>query len=412
MGLRTLPAAATALVLAALTASGATATVAKAAPAGPDPGPGPQFRVVNGDGAPAGQLGFVVAVLNANLLAKRGAFDAQFCGGTLTTPTTVVTAAHCVVDPVTEAIAEPSALRIGFGRSLRPGRLEVAAISRVLVHPSFDRTSGARDVAVIVLAQPNLLLPTLTPLQPQEREQYEAAGLPAQIAGWGSTSTPDTRFPTELHAASVSIFPPASCGSGGSFAVGTVAFDGFPRGQADPEVMLCAAGATGSGRVVDSCQGDSGGPLIVGEGLAARLVGIVSWGRECASTVPGVYTRVASVWDFLLASDAVVTQPPSQAPIVTATGLQEAIEVRFDQARDGRTSVFAATATDPGTGIARACYARPRRDGLPARCVIEGLQDGVDYLVAGIAANSAGNSPPSPGLVVAPAALPARAARA
>jgi trypsin len=39
------------------------------------------------------------------------------------------------------------------------------------------------------------------------------------------------------------------------------------------------------------CQGDSGGPFVV----ANRLIGIISWGFECARPdFPGVYTRVAT----------------------------------------------------------------------------------------------------------------------
>jgi len=50
--------------------------------------------------------------------------------------------------------------------------------------------------------------------------------------------------------------------------------------------MMCA-GYFVSNR--DSCYGDSGGPLIVDN----TLVGIISWGNECAEDgFPGVYTKV------------------------------------------------------------------------------------------------------------------------
>lgn len=46
----------------------------------------------------------------------------------------------------------------------------------------------------------------------------------------------------------------------------------------------------------DSCQGDSGGPLqIFNESNAgvATVVGVVSFGIDCGSQLPAIYTRVA-----------------------------------------------------------------------------------------------------------------------
>lgn len=46
----------------------------------------------------------------------------------------------------------------------------------------------------------------------------------------------------------------------------------------------------------DSCEGDSGGPLQYyprGEKEISSIVGVVSFGIVCGSTLPAVYTRVA-----------------------------------------------------------------------------------------------------------------------
>lgn len=61
------------------------------------------------------------------------------------------------------------------------------------------------------------------------------------------------------------------------------------------EEYLCA----GDGRK-DSCQGDSGGPLVYNEGTKFYLIGVVSFGKKCATPgYPGAYTRVTKYLDWL-----------------------------------------------------------------------------------------------------------------
>ncbi|KAF2886636.1 hypothetical protein ILUMI_19536 [Ignelater luminosus] len=56
--------------------------------------------------------------------------------------------------------------------------------------------------------------------------------------------------------------------------------------------MVCAWG-----HKTDSCTGDSGGPMIQND----TLIGIVSWGMECASDHwPGIYTRISEFPEWIL----------------------------------------------------------------------------------------------------------------
>ena len=173
--------------------------------------------------------------------------------------------------------------------------------------------------------------------------------------------------------------------------------------------MVCAAGATNAGTVIDSCQGDSGGPLVAGEGAAARLVGVVSWGEQCASRFPGVYTRVASEFAFLQEAGAVPAAPtvPTQPPALTVTVASGGLIVGFTAADDGsEVTAFAATALDPVTGQAVNCVAAVPASRTAASCTIEGLVNGTAYQVTGISGTALGNSPVAGPIVASPAPVP------
>lgn len=55
---------------------------------------------------------------------------------------------------------------------------------------------------------------------------------------------------------------------------------------------LCTISPVGFG----TCHGDSGGPLVDDRGI---LVGLVSFGRPCATRKPDVYERVYTHLDFI-----------------------------------------------------------------------------------------------------------------
>lgn len=364
-------------------------------------------RVINGTDIAEGQFPFVVSILNTKALESSGAFQAQFCAGVLTTPSTVVTAAHCLVDPKTGQKFATDELLVGFGPQLTLGQLQIEQVASIDIHPKYELRTARHDIAVITLANPRSDVPVITPLRPSDQPTYVQTDTPAQVVGWGNTSPTGSAFPERLRVGNVVIFPDASCGEGASHTIRGLRFNGFRPGEAFPEEMICAAGVTAESRVIDSCQGDSGGPLIVGEGVAARLVGLVSWGDTCATNYPGVYTRTSAMVEFLQGIGALVSLAPTVPPSIEATPLNEGVRVTFTPANDGSiVTTFAATATDPQAGDIAQCFATPRKDGLPAVCDITGLSNERTYTVQAIAANDLGNSPPTSAITVQPYPLP------
>ena len=362
--------------------------------------------VVNGTEAAAADFPFTVAILDADRALAEGPFQAQFCGGALTTSRTVVTAAHCLVDQKDGRRVSPDEIVVAIGHALKSPDLRVIRVASTAVHPDYRKDTAENDVAVVTLAEPVTDVPIIMPMRPTDLRSYVDEGAFVQVVGWGNQSTSGNSFPDHLRVGRLVVFPDSACGSNIPFVLRGIEFDGFDRGEANADVMVCAAGVTSAGKVIDACQGDSGGPLIGGEGATERLIGVVSWGEDCATRHPGVYTRLAAMTEFLVSQNAIASLAPTAAPSIAVEELNESLRITFTPAPDGSSvSDFAATAVD-ATGTVRSCYAKPRRDRLPALCTITGLANGVAYAVSGISANVLGDSPPSARVEAMPKAVP------
>ena len=368
---------------------------------------GAKPSIVNGQGIEAGQFPFVVALVDAETFEREGAFDAQFCAGSLTTPTTIVTAAHCVVDDQTGRQAEASSILVTIAENLMGADIRVVPVSTIAVHPDYDSEMVTSDVAVLTLAEAVTDVPIIMPMRPGDIPDYLSPGAPVFVVGWGNQSLTGSSYPEAIRAGALVVFPDGACGRNEPYKIGSVTFDGFNWDEADPALMVCAAGVTASGKVIDACQGDSGGPLIGGQSGALRLIGLVSWGDDCGTRHPGVYTRIAAMAEFLMAQRAISTLPPTIAPALTVDVLSGGLRVNFAITSDGSLiNQLAAAATDPVTGTTASCFAKPRRDHLPPFCTIAGLANAVSYSVSGITANEFGNSPASTPVPAVPIPVP------
>ena len=70
----------------------------------------------------------------------------------------------------------------------------------------------------------------------------------------------------------------------------------LPNGIDDSMLCLRDTNAT---RRSDACQGDSGGPLVLQKGNMQSLIGVTSFGANCGSSTPGVYTAVYPFLDWI-----------------------------------------------------------------------------------------------------------------
>ena len=217
-------------------------------------------RIVGGQPAPKNAYPWLVA------LVRKGTIE-PFCGGTLLSSRTVLTAAHCRTSP------EEFQVHVGEHDVRIAGGEQIIDVSSWESHPEYDFPDI--DFAIITLASDVVFSDTVMPAcLPDASTDYDS--VVATVAGWGDLSTGGDS-PFIPHEVDVDTITNTACTTDTSYAKDEIT-----------DNMLCARR---SGK--DSCQGDSGGPLVTKEGNTYTLIGVVSFGEECADDLaPGVYARV------------------------------------------------------------------------------------------------------------------------
>lgn len=252
---------------------------AQAAPAPPG-GERPRPLIIGGQDALPGQYPFMISLQRLDY--GNSDHTRHWCGGTLISPSWVLTAAHCVQG------AKPAGYAVLAGATVLDTdvRTRRSNIKAIHVHPAFDGTTLANDVALIQLRKPVVDAAPALLLEGSDAG-YLRAGRRFEVIGWGDTGLGgDAAAPTVLQTVKTPFVSTTACRK---------AYPGLQAGN-----VICA-GEEG----IDSCQGDSGGPLLVQRRGAWTLLGVVSWGQGCAQAgYPGVYARLGDgyIKDFIAAT--------------------------------------------------------------------------------------------------------------
>ncbi|XP_064470655.1 trypsin-1-like [Ornithodoros turicata] len=238
----------------------------------------PALNILGGKETHPGQFPWQV------LLEWRGQ---HFCGGSIISPSKIVTAAHCVVNFTLGDLYAVAGLRKRDYTKSGEAHVQKRKVAAGERHESFYGKYGHQkyDIGLLTLEEPFDLQSADGHIAPVclPPENFTASGT-VTVTGFGRDLEGETPLSDTLQVITIPVLPDEDCHKayGGRF------FN---------DSMFCAGGESDS---KDACKGDSGGPAVQKVNGRYILAGIVSWGEGCGKAEkPGVYTQVSRYLDWI-----------------------------------------------------------------------------------------------------------------
>jgi trypsin len=223
---------------------------------------------------------------HAFMVAVRDTKDnSQFCGGSWIGEGVIVTAAHCIY-------GQTPKLSVTLGATEKSDFTPdtTLRVRGVVIHPDFNPERDMKnDIALLFtdnVDQSQMERKVAAIKLNADRSTPRVGDIVSPI-GWGNESSFGELFGDSLKQVDVPVVANSTCRAGGKY------YDTI-----DDDYEICAGLVEQGG--LDACQGDSGGPLVTMVNGQPILVGIVSWGMDCAQKKrPGVYTRISKHVDWI-----------------------------------------------------------------------------------------------------------------
>ncbi|XP_073491618.1 serine protease 33-like [Aquarana catesbeiana] len=229
-------------------------------------------RIVGGTDALDGEWPWQVALTNNGVFV---------CGGSLISPGWVMTAAHCIHNPI-----QVSNYKVYLGMhelGVISSHTAVANVSNIIVIGNYTSIGDTGDIALLQLATPVNYTQYIMPICLPSNITTFPCGTECWVTGWGIRSYGGSVVNNgTLQEVMVPLIDRNTCQT----------LYNVESSYSIPYDQICAGYKDG---YKGSCQGDSGGPLVCKVQGVWYQVGVVSWGVGCAyPNFPGVYTLVTA----------------------------------------------------------------------------------------------------------------------
>ncbi|CAL1261564.1 unnamed protein product [Larinioides sclopetarius] len=237
-------------------------------------------RIIGGKESLPGEWCWQVAIINVQ--------NQYICGGALIDNSWVLTAAHCVSEPVKENQALFVRAGVTDLKSLEDNEKgQTIRVLSTFIHHNFNSINLDNNIALLRLQKPFDFNDNVCVICLPTSGQMPQGSKKCTVTGYGFVSK-DGGMSLKIREAQVPIIDDTEC------------TNNVTEALTNPFIIPANSFCAGGQGQQDACQGDAGGPLACEIGGYHELVGLISWGLGCGrSDMPSIYIKVPAFMGWI-----------------------------------------------------------------------------------------------------------------